>query len=66
MDFWTDRANIWQMNDYQANGCSVWISVVLENDRNDTFYKLLIISYLHFIEVFGMEPYIYITYYDLL
>ena len=28
------------------------------NDKNDTFYKLLIISYLHFIEVFGMEPYI--------
>ena len=37
----------------------------LGNDKNCTFYKLLIINYLHFIEVFGMEPYILPTY-DLL
>ena len=29
------------------------------NDKNGTFYKLLIMSYLHFTGVFGMEPYIY-------
>ena len=31
----------------------------LGNGKIGTFYKLLIISHLHFIEVFGMEPYIY-------
>ena len=37
----------------------------LGNGKNDSFYKLLIISYLHFVGVFGMEPYILPTY-DLL
>lgn len=31
---------------------------VLKKGKNGIFYKLLIIRHLHFVEVFGMEPYI--------
>ena len=30
----------------------------LGKGKNGIFYKLLIIRYLHFVEMFGMEPYI--------